>query len=95
MLEIAESNSETSNNSARLVIAMLAISIARLAATAFAILIIAAPFKLAALIVLVIAAPFKHNACKAARGCAASSASWSDCIKGILGELVNLIAKKF
>jgi hypothetical protein len=77
------------------VAATLAISIAKLAAAALAILVIATPLKLTTLIVLVIAAPLKRNACKAIRGRAASSASWSDYIKGVLGELVNLIAKKF
>jgi hypothetical protein len=75
MLEIAKSNSKTSNNSARLVAAILAINIARLAATALVILIIAAPFKLTTLVILVIAAPLKRNACKAIRGCVASGAS--------------------
>ena len=75
MLEIAESNSETSNNSARLVVAMLAISVARLAATTFRVLIIATLFKLAAFSILVIATPLKRGACKAIRGCVASSAS--------------------
>jgi hypothetical protein len=40
MLEIAKSNSETSNNSAKLAAAMLAISIARLAATTLKLTII-------------------------------------------------------
>jgi hypothetical protein len=89
MLEIAKLNSETSNNSIRLAVAMLAISIARLAAAAFIILVIATPLKLA------IATPLKRSACKAIRSRAANSASWFNCIKGVLGELVNLIAKKF
>jgi hypothetical protein len=75
MLEIAESNGETSNNSASLAAATLAISVARLAAAALAIPIAAAPLKLTALIVLVVAAPLKRSACKAIRGRAASSAS--------------------
>jgi hypothetical protein len=69
MLEIAKSNSETSNNSIRLVTAMLIISIAKLVATAFAIPVIATPLK------LIIAAPLRRSAYKAIRGCAASSAS--------------------
>jgi hypothetical protein len=48
---------------------MLAISIAKLAATTLAILVIASPLKLA------IAAPLKRSACKATRGRAANSAS--------------------
>jgi hypothetical protein len=75
MLEIAESNSETSNNSARLAAAALAINIARLAVAALVVLVIAAPFKLITLAILVIAAPLRRNAYKAARGRAASSAS--------------------
>jgi hypothetical protein len=75
MLEIVKSNSETSNNSARLAAAALVISIARLAATAFIIPIAAASPKLAALAVLVVTAPLKRSACKVAGGCAASSAS--------------------
>jgi hypothetical protein len=81
MLEIAKLNGKTSNNSIRLVAAMLIISVARLAATTLAI--------------LVAAIPLKRGACRATRGCAASSASWFNCIKGVLGKLVNLIAKKF
>jgi hypothetical protein len=46
MLEIVKLNSETSNNSTSLVAAALAISIAKLVATAFAILVIATPLKL-------------------------------------------------
>jgi hypothetical protein len=95
MLEIAESNSEIDNNSARLAVATLIINIARLVATTLAVPIIATPFKLATLIILVIAAPLKRNAYKAIRGRAASGASWSDYIKGVLSKLVNLIAKKF
>jgi hypothetical protein len=75
MLEIAESNSETSNNSISLVVAALAISVAKLVAAALAILVIATPFKLATFIVLIIVAPFKRGAYKAIRGCAASGAS--------------------
>jgi hypothetical protein len=69
MLEIAESNSKTSNNSARLVAAILAINIAKLAAAALAIPVTAAPLKLAT------ATPLKCSACKAIRGRAASSIS--------------------
>ena len=54
---------------------MLAISVARLAATTFRVLIIATLFKLAAFSILVIATPLKRGACKAIRGCVASSAS--------------------
>jgi hypothetical protein len=75
MLEIAESNGETSNNSIKLAAAALIISVARLAAAAFVILVAAAPLKLATLIVLVIAAPLKCSACKVAGSCAASGAS--------------------
>jgi len=75
MLEIAELNGETSNNSASLVAATLIINIAKLAATALSILVIATPFKLTTLIILIIAAPFKCNAYKAIRGRAASNAS--------------------
>jgi hypothetical protein len=89
MLEIAESNSETSNNGVRLAAAMLAIGVARLAAAALIVPVAAAPLKLAAT-----TSP-KRGACKAAGGRAASSASWSNRIKGVLGELVDLIAKKF
>ena len=65
MLEIAESNSETSNNSIKLVIATLVISIAKLIAIALAILIIAALLKLATLAILITATRFKCNAYKA------------------------------
>ena len=75
MLEIAESNGETSNNSIRLAAAALTINITKLAATALAIPIIATPPKLTTLIVLIIATPPKHNAYKAIRGRAASNAS--------------------
>jgi hypothetical protein len=68
-------NGETSNNSARLAAAALAISIARLAATTLTVPIIATPLKLVALIILVIAAPLKRSACKAVRGYAASGTS--------------------
>jgi hypothetical protein len=61
MLEIVKLNGETSNNSAKLVAAMLVISIAKLAAIALAI--------------PVAATPLKHSAYKAIRGYAASSAS--------------------
>jgi len=66
MLEIAKSNSETSNNSARLAAVTLAINIARLAAAALIILVIAAFFKRATLIVLIIATPLKRGAYKVA-----------------------------
>jgi hypothetical protein len=69
MLEIAKSNSEISNNSIRLVIAILVISIAKLAAAALAIPVAATPFKLIAI------APLKRSAYKVAGGCAASGAS--------------------
>jgi hypothetical protein len=62
-------NGKTSNNSARLVVAMLAISIAKLVAIAFTIPVIAAPLK------LITIAPLKCNAYKAIRSRAASSAS--------------------
>jgi len=88
-------NSKTSNNSARLIAIILVISIAKLVATTFAIIIIAIPLKLITFIILIIATPFKCNAYKAIRGCIASSTSWSNYIKGILSKLINLIAKKF
>ena len=69
MLEIAKLNSKTSNNSIRLVAAMLVISIAKLVAAALAIPVAAAPFK------LIITTPLKHSACKAIRSRIASSAS--------------------
>jgi hypothetical protein len=75
MLEIAKSNSETSNNSIRLVAATLIISIAKPVIAAFASLVIATPFKLIAFIILVIAAPLKRSAYKAIRSRAASGAS--------------------
>ena len=68
MLEIAKSNSETSNNSIKLVAAILAINIAKLVAIALAIPVIATPPKLAA-------ATLRRGAYKAAGGRAASSAS--------------------
>jgi len=46
MLEIAKSNSKTSNNNARLAIAVLIVNIAKLVAIALIIPIVAAPFKL-------------------------------------------------
>ena len=70
-----ELNSKTSNNSIKLIIITLAISIARLVATTFAIPIIATPFKLTTFAVFIIATPFKYNAYKAIRGCIANSAS--------------------
>ena len=54
-------NNKTGNNSARPAAAALIVSIARLVAITLAI--------------LVAATPFKYNACKAAGGCAASSAT--------------------
>ena len=69
MLEIIESNSKTSNNSIRLAAAMLTISIARLAAAALVIPVIATPLKLIAI------TPLKRNAYKVARGRVASNAS--------------------
>ena len=69
MLEIAKSNSETNNNSIRLVAAALTINIAKLAATAFAIPVIATPLK------LTIITPFKRSAYKAIGGRVASGAS--------------------
>jgi phosphoribosylcarboxyaminoimidazole (NCAIR) mutase len=69
MLEIAKSNSETSNNSIRLAVAMLAINIAKLVATDLTIPVIAIPFKLTT------TTPLKRSACKAARDCATSNAS--------------------
>ena len=75
MLEIAKSNSKTSNNSIRLAAATLAISIAKLVATTFIVLVAIAPFKLATLIVFIIVAPFRRSAYKAIRSCAASNTS--------------------
>jgi uncharacterized membrane protein YccF (DUF307 family) len=75
MLEIVKLNSKTSNNNIRLVIIMLVISIAKLVAAAFAVSILAIPFKLATFVVLIIATPFKRSAYKAARGCIANSIS--------------------
>jgi hypothetical protein len=69
MLEIAESNGETSNNSIRLAAAILAISIARLAAAALIVPITATPLKLATITLL------KRSACKVAGSRAASGAS--------------------
>jgi hypothetical protein len=68
MLKIAKSNGETSNNSIRLAAAMLAINVAKLAAAALAVPVAAAPLKPAA-------TTLKRGAYKAARSCAASSAS--------------------
>jgi hypothetical protein len=69
MLEIAKSNSETSNNSVKLAAATLIVNIARLAAAAFAIPVIVAPFK------LITITPLKRSAYKAIRSYAASSTS--------------------
>ena len=75
ILEIIKLNSETSNNSVRLVVVILIINIAKLVAATLAILIIATPFKLITFTILVIATPFKYNAYKAIRGYAANNAS--------------------
>jgi hypothetical protein len=75
MLEIAKSNSKTSNNSARLAAVALVVNIAKLAATALAAPITAAPPKLATLAVLIIATLLRRSAYRVARGRAASSAS--------------------
>ena len=75
MLEIAKSNSKTSNNSIKLVIATLIINIAKLAAAALAVLVIATPLKPTTLIIPIIAAPFKCSACKAIKGYTASGTS--------------------
>ena len=69
MLEIAESNSKTSNNSIRLVAAALIVNIARLAAAALAIPVKATPLK------HTIITHHKSSAYKAIRGRAASGAS--------------------
>jgi len=68
-------NGKTSNNSAKLAAATLAISVAKLAATTLIILIIAAPLKLIALAIPIIATLLRRNACKAIRGRVASSVS--------------------
>jgi hypothetical protein len=88
MLEIAKSNNKTNNNSIRLVAATLVVNIAKLVATTLTIPIAAAPLKLTI-------TTLRRSAYKAIRGRAASSASWSNRIKGVLSKLVNLIAKKF
>jgi hypothetical protein len=75
MLEIAELNGETSNNSTSLIVATLAINIAKLAAATFVILIIATLLKLIAFAIPIIVAPLKRSTCKAIKGRAASSAS--------------------
>jgi len=95
MLEIAKLNSKTSNNSAGLAAATLIINIAKLVIAALIVPIIAIPLKLTTLTIPVAAAPLKRSTYKAIRGYAASSASWSNCIKGVLSKLINLIAKKF
>ena len=69
MLEIAKLNGETSNNSIKLVIAILAINIAKLVATTLTIPVIATPLKLAT------TTPPKRSACKAIRSYTASKAS--------------------
>jgi hypothetical protein len=75
MLEIAKLNGETSNNSVKLAVAALVISITRLVAIAFIVLVAAIPLKLTTLAIPIIVAPFKRSAYKAIRGYAASSAS--------------------
>ena len=75
MLGVVKLNSKTSNNSARLVVATLAINIARLVAAAFAVFVAATPFKLAVFAVLIAATSFKYSAYKAIKGCVANSAS--------------------
>ena len=74
---------------------MLAINIAKLAAAALIVLIITAFPKLATLIVFVIATPLKRSTYRVTGGRAASGITQFNYIKGILGELVNLIAEKF
>jgi hypothetical protein len=69
MLEIAKSNSKTSNNSIKLAVAMLAINIAKLVATALAIPIAATPPKLTT------TTPLKRSAYKATGSRVASSTS--------------------
>jgi hypothetical protein len=69
MLEIAESNSETSNNNIRLVVITLIISVAKLVVTTLIIPVIATLLKLA------IITPLKRSAYKVAGGYIASSAS--------------------
>jgi hypothetical protein len=68
MLEIAELNGETSDNSIGLAAAALIVSIARLAAIALVIPVAATPLKLAV-------AALRHSACKATGSRAASGAS--------------------
>jgi hypothetical protein len=75
MLKIVKSNSETSNNSAKLAAVTLIISIAKLVATALVVPIAATLPKLTTLAILVIATPLKRDACKAAGSHAASNAS--------------------
>ena len=75
MLEIAELNSKTSNNSIKLVVAALIVSVTRLAAIALVVFIAATSFKLAAFAVPIIAASLKYNAYKAIKGRIASNAS--------------------
>jgi hypothetical protein len=75
MLEIAELNSKTSNNSASLAAIALAINIAKLAAITLTIPVIATLLKLTTFTILIIAAPLKRNTYKAIRSCAASNAS--------------------
>jgi hypothetical protein len=89
MLEIAESNGETGDNGVGLAAAVPAIGVAGPAAAAPAVPVAAAPPRLAA------AAPPRRGARRAAGGRAAGGASWSDRMKGVLGELVDLMAEKF
>jgi len=62
MLEIAKSNGKTSNNGIRLVVATLAIDIAKLAAAALAIPIAATPPRFATPIIPIITTPPKSVA---------------------------------
>jgi hypothetical protein len=68
MLEIAELNSKTSNNSARLVVATLVVSVAKLIATTLALSVTG--LAVATLIIAIIAAPPKlacNNAYKSSK----------------------------
>ena len=67
MLEIAKSNSKISNNSIRLAATTLIINIARLAAIALAIPVIATPLKFITFAIPIIAAFLKRSAYKAIR----------------------------
>ena len=91
MLEIIESNSKTSNNSIEPAAAAPIVPI-----TAAPIVpVAAAPPRPAAPAVPVAVAPPRRGARRAAGGRAVGGTSWSDRIKGVLGELVDLIAEKF